>query len=138
MLTVAERSERLETEIRRYVGEGFTLQSRTETSARLIRAKQFNPAVLWASVLLIGIGVFIFIAYYMYYLGKRDLVIEIAIDAEGNVIERDLSADDYQAERDAPHDRRINAGRPTAAEVRREERSSLTGQCEPVRSKRAC
>lgn len=91
MLTVAERSARLETEIRRYVREGFWVQARTDTSARLVRPKQMHPAVVWASFLLIGIGVFIFIAYYLYFLGKRDQVIEISIDAEGNVSRYDVT-----------------------------------------------
>ena len=91
MLTAAERSERLELEICRYVRDGFTVQVRTETSARLHKPKQLNPAVLWASILLIGIGVFIFIGYYLYYLGKRDIVIEISIDVEGTIVRQNIS-----------------------------------------------
>ena len=59
-----------------HASRGFTVSSQTETTAQMVRSKEFNlvPALLW--FLLFGIGVLVYVFYYMY---KRDETIFIRV-----------------------------------------------------------
>jgi len=91
MLTTKARSEILAAEIRRHVKTGYVVQQRSETSAQLFRAKRLNPFIVLASFLLIGIGVFIFLAYYLYHVRQPDSIIALSVDETGHVSVRTLT-----------------------------------------------
>jgi hypothetical protein len=77
-----ERSRRLEEELQQYARDGFFVQNRTATTAQLIKPKKFS--FIWALVwfLLFGIGL---IVYLLYYWGKRDQTVYLAVDERGNI-----------------------------------------------------
>ena len=72
----SEAHTTLQDTIEDHVSRGFTISSQTETTAEMVRAKEFNllPALLWALVFLIGVLVYVF--YYMY---KSDETIFIRV-----------------------------------------------------------
>ena len=75
-----ERSEILSNEIAKYARTGYQVVTRTETSAQLIKPKEFSfvAAVLW--FLLFGIGLLIYLFYYM---AKRDQAVYLVISKQG-------------------------------------------------------
>ncbi len=77
------RLDRLEQNIVKHVNQGYHVVSRTENSAQLVLPKEFN--FLWALLwfLIFGIGLII---YILYYLSKRDSVIYLRVEPSGEVI----------------------------------------------------
>jgi hypothetical protein len=59
-----------------------TRYARTQTTAQLVKPKKFS--FIWALVwfLLFGIGL---IVYLLYYWGKRDQTVYLAVDERGNI-----------------------------------------------------
>jgi H+/Cl- antiporter ClcA len=72
----SEAHTTLQDTIEDHASRGFTVSSQTETTAQMVRSKEFNlvPALLW--FLLFGIGVLVYVFYYMY---KRDETIFIRV-----------------------------------------------------------
>ena len=66
----------LQNTIEDHASRGFIISSQTETTAEMVRSKEFNlvPALVW--FLLFGIGVLVYIFYYMY---KSDETIFIRV-----------------------------------------------------------
>ena len=82
-LTLQQRMEILDREISGYTGRGFRLQSRSDTSAQLVKAKSFN--LFWALVFLFtGIGL---ILYVLYYWSKKDEILFIQVDPYGRIVD---------------------------------------------------
>jgi hypothetical protein len=74
----------LQKEINRYVNQGYRVVSQTETTAQLIRPKQFSClfASLW--FLLFGVGL---LFYLFYYWSKKDDTIYLQL-VNGRVIRK--------------------------------------------------
>jgi hypothetical protein len=81
-LSEAERSQRLDQEVDRYVRAGFRVVSRTPTTAQLVRPKTFNMgcAILGFLFLLAGL-----LLYLLYYVSKRDSTVYLTVDELGVV-----------------------------------------------------
>ena len=81
-LSVQERSNILDDQVRNYVQGGYRVESRTPTTAQLVRPKKFS--FLWALLwfLLFGIGILVYVAYY---LAKSDQTVYLEVDDEGKV-----------------------------------------------------
>ncbi len=81
-LPLSERSDALSLEINKYARLGYRVVSRVETSAQLIKPKEFNfvAALLW--FLLFGIGILI---YLFYYLSKNDDAVYLTVSKNGKV-----------------------------------------------------
>ena len=79
-LSIKERQAILERTIGDYVRRGYRVVSSTETTAQLLKQKQFS--CLWASLwfLLFGIGL---LFYVFYHAAKKDTIIYIAVDEWG-------------------------------------------------------
>ena len=74
----------LQTQINEYARQGYIVQSQTETSAQLVKPKSFS--FLWAFLwfLLLGIGLLI---YIIYYLSKKDQAVYLYVE-NGQVLHR--------------------------------------------------
>jgi uncharacterized BrkB/YihY/UPF0761 family membrane protein len=81
-LSVQERSNILDDEVRNNVQKGYRVESRAPTSAQLARPKKFS--LLWALVwfLLFGIGILVYVAYY---LAKSYQTVYLEVDDAGKV-----------------------------------------------------
>ncbi len=81
MLTLEERKSILEKQISILSQRGYRVTSRTDTTATLVKPKEFSFiwALLW--FLVFGIGILIYIFYYM---SKKDHVIYLNIDENYN------------------------------------------------------
>ena len=81
---MATETEALQNQINDYVRKGYVVQSQTETSAQLVKPKVFSFvwALLW--FLLLGIGVLVYIFYYM---SKKDQTVYLYVE-DGNVKSR--------------------------------------------------
>ncbi len=77
-----QRREILQNRINQYVKQGYRVVSQTDTTAQLIKPKQFS--CLWATLwfLLLGIGILI---YLFYYASIRDEQIYLKVDMYGMV-----------------------------------------------------
>ena len=82
-LSLDERRTILEKTIARYSRRGFRIENRTDTTAQLVKRKEFSclAASLW--FLLFGIGILVYIVFY--YMGKKDTVIFVEVDPRGRV-----------------------------------------------------
>ena len=81
---MASSSTALQNEINDYVRRGFIVQSQTETSAQLVKPKVFS--FVWAFIwfLLLGVGVLVYIFYYM---SKNDQTVYLSVE-DGKVKSR--------------------------------------------------
>jgi hypothetical protein len=72
----------LRQEIDRLVGDGYMVVSETETSAQLLKKKQF--AVGWAIFwfLMLGFGLLL---YIIYYLSKKDSTVYLMVAGDGTI-----------------------------------------------------
>jgi len=72
----SEAHTTLQNTIGDHASRGFTISSQTETTAQMVRSKEFNlvPALVW--FLLFGIGVLV---YVFYYTSKSDEAIFIRV-----------------------------------------------------------
>ena len=72
----------LQEHINWYVGQGYLVQSQTETAAQLVKKKAFS--FMWAFLwfLFFGIGLLIYIFYYM---TKRDKLVYLTVVTGGYV-----------------------------------------------------
>jgi len=72
----------LDAEITRYVRRGFRVESRTDTTAQLVKKKKFS--LFWAGVWLLC-AVFPFVVYLLWYAAKRDEQVYLQVDEAGKV-----------------------------------------------------
>lgn len=75
------RTEILQREVNKYIGQGYRVVSQTDTTAQLVRPKQFS--CLWFLInafLIIG-----WIFYLLWYWSKREEQIYIEVDLVGNI-----------------------------------------------------
>ena len=81
---MATDREALQAQINEYARKGYIVQSQTETSAQLVKPKVFSFvwALLW--FLLLGIGLLI---YILYYLSKNDQTVYLYVE-NGQVLRR--------------------------------------------------
>ena len=81
---MATDREALQAQINEYARKGYIVQSQTETSAQLVKPKVFSFvwALLW--FLLLGIGLLI---YILYYLSKNDQTVYLYVE-NGQVLHR--------------------------------------------------
>jgi hypothetical protein len=105
-ITIDERIGLLDAEVGRYVARGFTVASRSDFDAQLIKPKQFSPgwalfwlifaigvSLLWFSLglwLVAGIAVPVLsvgglIGYLLLYLAKTDEQVSLSVDEAGRV-----------------------------------------------------
>lgn len=73
--------EPLQSHVDWYVRQGYRVISQTETSAQLVKPKEFS--FLWAFLwfLVLGIGV---VVYVFYYMAKKDKTIYLTV--EGGIV----------------------------------------------------
>jgi len=81
-LSIEQRREILQRTINTFVSSGYRVVSQTDTTAQLIKPKQFS--CLWATLwfLFFGIGILI---YLFYYASKRDEQTYLKVDLYGRV-----------------------------------------------------
>jgi len=84
-LSIEERRAILQREIGAYLSRGFHVVSQTETTAQLIKPKQFSCfwATFWLLMLVIGL-----IIYLFYYASQRDQSVYIEVDQYGHIVRR--------------------------------------------------
>ncbi len=65
-----------------YVHQGYRVASQTENSAQLVKPKQFSLiwALLW--LLVFGVGILIYVFYYM---AKKDKTVYLTVTADSTV-----------------------------------------------------
>ncbi len=78
----AERTAILQREIARWTRRGFIVESQTDTTAQMRRPKKFSFLTALLGLLFLVVGLFIYLFWYM---SKRDQVIFITVDEQGNV-----------------------------------------------------
>lgn len=81
-LSLEERRAVLDREVARYVKRGFRVESRTDTTAQLVKPKKFS--LFWAVVWFLC-AVFPFIVYLLWYAAKRDEQVYLQVDERGRV-----------------------------------------------------
>ena len=84
-VSLEARKQALTAAIARYVRQGYRVVNQTDTTAQLVRPKQFS--CLWATLwfLVFGIGLLIYIFYYM---SKKDDILYLIVDEFGRVHRR--------------------------------------------------
>ena len=84
-LSMEQRRAILQRAITASVSHGFQVVNQTDTSAQLLRKKNFSClwSILW--FLLFGVGLII---YLLYYAAKRDELLYISVDERGKVTTR--------------------------------------------------
>ncbi len=65
-----------------YVRQGYRITAQTETSAQLVKPKQFS--LIWALLwfLMLGIGL---LFYIIYYVAKKDKAVYLTVQPDGTV-----------------------------------------------------
>jgi uncharacterized membrane protein len=83
-ITIEQRRKALDDAVRHWVKRGYVVQSRSDTTAQIVKHKKFS--FLWALLwfLLLGVGLLI---YLIYYWAKRDKTVYVEVDAKGKVHE---------------------------------------------------
>ncbi len=84
-MSQSQRTELLQQEITKYVRKGFHVVSQTETTAQLVKPKNFS--LLWALLwfLLFGIGLII---YLIWYWSRRDQTVYLEVSPMGKITRR--------------------------------------------------
>lgn len=83
VVSLAQRTATLNRAIAHFTAQGFRIVSKSETSAQLMRPKQFSWLAAILSFLLLGIG---FLIYLAYYLGKKDESIFLEVAPDGTIL----------------------------------------------------
>lgn len=85
-MDIQQRRDILGREIATYVKRGFFVQSQTDTTAQLVKAKRFS--FLWALFwLVLGIGIGL-ILYIFWHISRRDQSVYLTVDDAGRVVKR--------------------------------------------------
>jgi len=79
---IGEPNDVLDAQVQRILAVGYRVMSRTPTTAQLMRPKDFSAlwSILW--FLLCGVGVLVYIFYYM---SKQDSVVHLSVNSDGTV-----------------------------------------------------
>lgn len=85
VLAVETRRELLIREMSYYIRQGYRVMSQTDTSAQLVKPKEFSCLIATIALLL---ALFPFILYILFYMAQKDRVMFIEIDPYGHVIRR--------------------------------------------------
>ena len=72
----------LERKIAEYINKGFRLQSRSDTTAQLIKPKKFSFLLAALGLLFWGLGL---ILYLLYFWSRKDQVVFLQVDAQGKI-----------------------------------------------------
>ena len=72
----------LQSEIDRYVKQGYRVVSQTPTTAQLVKPKKFNFLIALFGLLWLTIGFWI---YLLWYLAQREKTVYLTVDAKGRV-----------------------------------------------------
>ena len=80
--SLEERKAILDAEVTRFVRRGFRVQSRTDTTAQLVKPKKFSLG--WAVIWLLC-AVFPFVVYLLWYAAKKDEQVYLQVDERGKV-----------------------------------------------------
>ncbi len=81
-LSVAERSKILDVEVSQYQKQGFTLLSRTDTTAQLSKKNEFDFCLALFLVIIV-IGIFIYLLYFL--TAKKGNLVFIEVDEFGRI-----------------------------------------------------
>lgn len=81
-LSLAERSSILDAEVQRYQKQGYTLVSRTETTAQLSKQHEFDCCLAFFLVLIV-IGIILYLLYYL--TAKKEHLVFLEVDEFGRV-----------------------------------------------------
>ena len=79
-VTIEQRRAVLQKSINWYTSRGFRVVSQTDTTAQLVKPKQFSCLIATLSFLLVGIGLLIYVFIYM---ASKDQTVYITIDENG-------------------------------------------------------
>lgn len=72
----------IDAKVRRYVRRGYIVQSRTDTSAQLVKPKKFSFLWAFAWFLCFGVGLLV---YLLYYWAKRDHTVYLSVKSPERV-----------------------------------------------------
>jgi hypothetical protein len=83
-LAIEQRRDILDKEVRKYVGQGYRVVARTDTTAQLVKPKKFSLFwfLVWA-LLIVG-----WIFYVAWYLAKRDETVYLEVAPDGKIKRR--------------------------------------------------
>lgn len=81
-LTTDERKNILEQRLQGYAKEGWRIASQSDTTAQLMKPKQFNFVLAVIFLLLGGIP---FVIYLFWYLAAKDKTLYLTVDLDGTV-----------------------------------------------------
>lgn len=83
----ATRRAALQNSIATYLAQGYRVVSQTDTTAQLVKPKQFSCllAAIGAALFWTGFGLLFLVGYVIYYLASKDQQIYIMVDEYGTV-----------------------------------------------------
>ena len=81
-LTIAERSQILDAEVRKYQKQGYALVARTDTTAQLSKKHEFSCCLALILVFLI-IGILLYLLYYL--TAKKEYLVYLEVDEYGRI-----------------------------------------------------
>lgn len=78
LLSVEERSARLDDEVRRYVSRRYRVESRNPTSAQLVKPRRFSVwwCLFW-TVVTLGPGLLIYPLWWLLFMKDKGLYLEV-------------------------------------------------------------
>lgn len=84
-LALEERKKILQDQIAKYSRKGYEIVSQTDSTAQMRKPKTFS--FLWAFLwfLLFGVGILVYIFYYM---AKKDTIVFVEVGEEGRITVR--------------------------------------------------
>jgi hypothetical protein len=85
ILTIEQRRAILEQMIQKYVRLGYRVLSQTDTSAQLVKPKQFSCLVATILLLLLILPLLIYLFMYM---AEKDRTVYVTVDEYGRVQQR--------------------------------------------------
>ena len=85
--SMATRRAALHNSIATYLAQGYRVVSQTDTTAQLVKPKQFSCllAAIGAALFWTGFGLLFLVGYVIYYLASKDQQIYIMVDEYGTV-----------------------------------------------------
>lgn len=81
-LSIEQRQATLRTAINNYTALGYRVINQTDSTAQLVRPKQFSCLIASLSLLCFGVGVLFYIFFFM---AMKDAIVFIAVDDYGTV-----------------------------------------------------
>ncbi len=84
-ISIEQRKEILQKEIRKYLNRGFRVLNQTDTTAQLIKPKSFSCLIAFLFFMLFVVGL---IVYIIIYLSEKDEQLYIEVDKCGNIFRK--------------------------------------------------